>query len=73
MQIGQDGKMVFRSPTLLYTGRVFVDRDRLCQQSESVALERINCGPVYRRSVAGDDLTYSYVNATYVFYFSPIE
>ncbi len=73
MQIGRDGKMVFRSPTLLYTGRVFVDRDRLCQQSESVALERINCGPVYRRSVAGDDLTYSYVNATYVFYFSPIE
>lgn len=73
MQIGRDGKMVFRSATLLYTGEVFVDHDRMCQQSESVGLGRTNCGPVYRQITGGGELAYIYVNATYIFYFSPIE
>jgi adenylate cyclase len=73
MQIGRDGKMVFRSATLLYAGTVFIDHDRLCQQSESVALGRADCGSVYRRNIAEDDPAFTYVNATSVFYFSPID
>ena len=70
MQIGRDGKMIYRSATLLYTGTAFVDHDRLCQQSESAALGRPDCGFVYRRSTTGDELAYVYVNATSIFYFS---
>ena len=73
MQIGRDGNMVFRAAALLYTGRVFVDHDRLCQQSESVALGRTDCGSVYRRTTTGDEPAYAYANATYVFYFSPVD
>ena len=73
MQIGKDGKMAFRSAALLYTGRVFVDDDRLCQQSETVALGRNDCGSVYRRTPTGDEPAYAYANGSYVFYFSPID
>lgn len=73
MQVGRDGAMVFRSNTLLYSGRAFVKNDDLCTQSESVALNRPHCGPVYRRSMAGDGLAYTFVNATTVFHFSPRE
>ena len=73
MQIGWDGKMVFRSATLLYTGTVFVDRDRLCQQSESFVQDRPDCGPVYRRDAEGDEPAYAHVNGAMLFYFSPID
>ena len=47
---------------------------QIVPQSESlVTLGRTDCGPVYRRGMAGDGLAYAYVNATNVFYFSPIE
>ena len=74
MQIDRDGKVVFRTATLLISGKALVDRGKLCQQSASlVTLGRIDCGPVYRRDSAGDGLAYAYVNGTNVFYFSPIE
>jgi TolB-like protein/class 3 adenylate cyclase len=72
MQIDKDGNTVFRSAALLYTGRTFVDRDRLCVQSEGLGLGRADCGPVYRRP-AGEELAYAYVNGSFAFYFSPIE
>jgi adenylate cyclase len=72
MQIGRDGKMVFRSPTLLITGKIIVDGDRLCQQSESGALGRFDCGPVFRRA-AGAEPAYTYVNSANVFQFLPID
>ena len=74
MQIGRDGKMVFRSATQLMTGKIFVDRGRLCQQIEGlVALRRTDCGAVYRRNITGDETAFTYVNATNIFNFSPVE
>ena len=74
MQIDRDGNMVFRTASLLVSGKALVDRGRLCAQSNSlVTLGRTDCGPLYRRGMAGDGLAYVYVNATNVFYFSPIE
>jgi adenylate cyclase len=74
MQIGRDGTMVFRSATLLVSGAAFVNDEKLCQQSESlVALQRANCGPVYRRTAASNEPSFVYVNATNVFYFSPVD
>ena len=72
MQIGRDGKLVFRSTTMLVSGIAFVDRGMLCQQINSlIALGRADCGPVYHRSVKGREPAFIYVNATNVFYFSP--
>jgi adenylate cyclase len=73
MQIGRDGKMVFRSATLLYTGTAFVDGERLCQQSESFVTDRPDCGPVYRRDAEGDEPAYAHVNGAILFYFSPVD
>ena len=74
MQIGRDGKMVFRSATLLFTGTAFVDRDRLCQQSESFVTERPDCGPVYRRDRRPEtDRHMPMSTQVNVFYFSPVE
>ena len=74
MQIDQEGNLVFRTASLLVSGKALVDRGRLCAQNNSlVKLGRTDCGPIYRRGMAGDGLAYAYVNATNVFYFSPIE
>jgi TolB-like protein/class 3 adenylate cyclase len=67
MQIGQDGTAGFRTRTRMLTGRVYVDRDVLCEQSENM-FGRPDCGPVYRRSDAAGN-GYSYVNAGKVFHF----
>ena len=53
-QIGQDGRSAFRTPSKIETGTVFVDRDMLCEQSESAMLGRPRCGPIYRRSHRGN-------------------
>jgi Flp pilus assembly protein TadD len=69
LQVGKDGDFVFRSTALLYTGRAFVDGDRLCVQSESAGMGRPGCGPVYRRP-AGEEWAFIYVHGSYAFYFS---
>ena len=74
MQIGRDGKMVFRTAAQLVTGKVFVDRGMLCQLTDSqLALGRSQCGPVYRHKITGNEPAFTYVNATKIFYFSPVE
>lgn len=74
MQIGKDGKMVYRSATLLMTGKAFISGENLCQQGESlVTLRRADCGPVYRRNAGENEPAYVYVNAAKVFYFSPVD
>jgi Flp pilus assembly protein TadD len=69
MQIGLDGKAVFRSTTQMTTETVFVKGEVLCEQSEN-AFGQADCGPVYRRAGSPDDTGYVYVNSTKVFYFS---
>jgi TolB-like protein/class 3 adenylate cyclase len=66
MQIGEDGTAGFRTRTRMLTGRVYVNRDFLCEQSENM-FGRPDCGPVYRRSDG-----YSYVNSGKVFHFEPV-
>ena len=74
MQIGKDGNWVFRTATLLMTGKAFVSDNKLCQLSESlVALGRSDCGPVYRLNAGESEAAYVYVNATNIFYFSPVD
>ena len=70
MQIGQDGTAGFRTMTRMFTERVYVDRDLLCEQSENM-LGRPVCGPVYRRMDDGG-LRYSYANSGIVFHFSAL-
>jgi adenylate cyclase len=72
-QIGSDGKMAFRTPTRMLTGMAFVRLDSLCEQSDSVALGRANCGPVYRKASKAGSPAYTYVNSTRVFDFSPAD
>jgi TolB-like protein len=72
MQVGLDGKAAFRSGTQLMTETVFAEGDMLCEQSEN-AFGRADCGPVYRRPNSPDETTYAYVNATRLFYFSPVK
>ncbi|HXV23257.1 MAG TPA: tetratricopeptide repeat protein [Alphaproteobacteria bacterium] len=72
-QIGRDGKTAFRTPTQIVTGNAFIDRDLLCEQSENVLWGRPRCGPVYRRSHESGEPSYTYVNASGVLHFSPIE
>jgi TolB-like protein/class 3 adenylate cyclase/Flp pilus assembly protein TadD len=73
MQIADDGKTAFRTPTQIVTGRAYVDGDMLCEQSESVLLGRARCGPIYWRSAGAGETAYTYVNALTVFHFSPVE
>jgi adenylate cyclase len=73
LQFGRDGKTAFRTPTQIVTGTAFVDGDMLCQQSENVLLGRPRCGPVYRRTHDPGELEYTYVNASAIFHFSPVE
>src|SRR4029077_17081293 len=44
LQIGQDGNAGFRSMTRMYTAKLYVDRDLLCEQSENM-FGRPDCGP----------------------------
>jgi adenylate cyclase len=74
-QIQPDGNMAFRTTTHIATGAAFVVGDMLCERIEALSLGRPVCGPVYRLSEPSgeDDLAYVYVNASKVFYFSPVE
>ncbi|KAA0690187.1 guanylyl cyclase [Neorhizobium sp. P12A] len=67
LQIGKDGNAGFRSMTRMYTAKLYVDQDLLCEQSENM-FGRPDCGPVYRRS--GETDGYTYVNSGKVFHFS---
>jgi hypothetical protein len=67
LQIGKDGNAGFRSMTRMYTAKLYVDQDLLCEQSENM-FGRPDCGPVYRRS--GETEGYTYVNSGKVFHFS---
>ena len=71
MQVGRDGTAAFRTSRQFFTETVFVDRDDLCEQSESL-FGRADCGPVYKRDSA-DQLGYVYVNSGKVFYFSAVK
>jgi adenylate cyclase len=73
LQIGRDGKTAFRTPTQIVTGTAFVDQDMLCEQSENVLWGRPRCGPVYRRSHGAGEPAYTYVNASGIFHFTPVE
>jgi tetratricopeptide (TPR) repeat protein len=73
--IKPNGELVFRTTTQLVTGRAFVSGDMLCERIEALSLGRPVCGPVYSRTnpSSEDDLAYTYVNASKVFHFSPVE
>jgi adenylate cyclase len=75
MQITPDGRLAFRSPEQFSTGRAFIVDDMLCEQTEGLSLGRPDCGPVYRNngSAGEDGLAYTYVNASMLFHFSPVE
>ena len=72
LQIGQDGRTAFGSPTRVFTGVAFMDGDKLCERSENVLLGRARCGRVYRRphSSVGGGGDYVYVSPDKLFYFS---
>ena len=72
MQIDRDGNAAFRSVTQLLTGTVYIDRDLLCERSENM-FGRPDCGPVYKRTDHCQQLSYAYVNASKVFYFSQVK
>ena len=44
-----------------------------CASGAKSALERANCGPVYRRIMAENEPAFTYTNATNVFHFSPVD
>src|SRR5215475_4835764 len=73
LQFSRDGKTAFRTPTQIVTGTAFVDGDMLCQQSDNVLLGRPRCGPIYRQKHGANEPEYTYVNAYFVFHFSPVE
>ncbi len=67
LQIGQDGNAAFRSVTRMYTAKLYVDQDLLCEQSENL-FGRPDCGPVYKLSGG-----YTYVNSGTIFHFTVID
>jgi adenylate cyclase len=71
LQIGQDGDAGFRSLTRMYTAKLYVDQDRLCEQSENM-FGRPDCGPVYRRNDETGN-GYTYLNSGKVFRFAVID
>jgi hypothetical protein len=75
MQIKPDGVLFFRTMARIATGRAFISGDMLCERIEASSLGRTVCGPVYRHTASSseDDLAYTYVNASKVFHFSPVE
>lgn len=67
LQIGLNGDAGFRSMTRMYTAKLFVDHDLLCEQSENM-FGRADCGPVYRRKDNTAE-AYTYLNSGKVFRF----
>ena len=66
LQIGEDGNAGFRSMTRMYTAKLYVDRNLLCEQSENM-FGRPDCGPVY---ISGDGTgKFTYINSAKVFHF----
>jgi adenylate cyclase len=66
--------MVFRTDTLLMTGIAYISNGKFCQQSESlVTLRRATCGPVFRNNPESGKEPFTYVNATEIFQFKPID
>ncbi len=72
MQIDPNGNAAFRSVTQLLTGTAYIDRDLLCERSENM-FGRPDCGPVYKQTDSTGKLSYAYVNASKVFYFSQVK
>ena len=74
-QIGADGSLAFRTNAYIATGEVTVSGDMLCERVESLSLGRTVCGPIYRNaaSLVEGEYMYTYVNATKVFHFSPVD
>ena len=75
LQIGRDGRTALRTSTQIALGNAIVDEDLLCERSESVALGRARCGPVYRhpRRPGEAGPGYTYVNAEKLLHFSPVD
>ncbi|UTY46775.1 adenylate/guanylate cyclase domain-containing protein [Sinorhizobium fredii] len=73
MQIGRDGKAVYRSATQMTIETVFIRGDTLCEQSEEIFFGRADCGPVYKRKSSPGEAAFAYVNSRKVFYFSPVK
>jgi tetratricopeptide (TPR) repeat protein len=75
MQMKPDGDLFFRTMARIATGKAFISGDMLCERIEASSLGRPVCGPVYRHAASSgeDDLAYTYVNASKVFHFSPVE
>ncbi|MGO6842055.1 tetratricopeptide repeat protein [Rhizobium ruizarguesonis] len=71
LQIAEDGSAGFRSMTRMYTARLYVDQDVLCEQSENM-FGRPDCGPVYIRGDESDKF-YTYTNSGKVFHFTVAE
>ncbi|NEJ02561.1 tetratricopeptide repeat protein [Rhizobium ruizarguesonis] len=69
LQIAEDGNAGFRSMTRMYTEKLFVDHDLLCEQSENM-FGRPDCGPV---TIIGDATGYTYSNSGKVFHFTVAE
>lgn len=74
-QIGADGSLAFRTNAYIATGEVTVSGEMLCERVESLSLGRTVCGPIYRNaaSLVEGEYMYTYVNATKVFHFSPVD
>ena len=74
MQVSNEGKMVFRTDTLLMTGIAYISNGKFCQQSESlVTLRRATCGPIFRNNPESGKEPFTYVNATEIFHFKSID
>jgi hypothetical protein len=71
LQIAEDGSAGFRSMTRMYTAKLYVDQDVLCEQSENM-FGRPDCGPVYIRGDESDKF-YTYTNSGKVFHFTVAE
>jgi hypothetical protein len=71
LQIAKDGSAGFRSMTRMYTAKLHVDHDFLCEQSENM-FGRPDCGPVYSRG-DGTGKSYTYINSGKVFHFTADE
>jgi adenylate cyclase len=75
MQMKPNGDLVFRTISRIATGKARISSDTLCERIEGSSLGRSACGPVYRRAISSgeNELAYTYVNASKVFHFSPVE
>jgi TolB-like protein/class 3 adenylate cyclase/Tfp pilus assembly protein PilF len=75
MQMKPKGDLVFRTMARIATGKASIFGDMLCERIEASSLGRPVCGPVYRHTASSgeDGLAYTYVNASKVFHFSPVE